>query len=337
MKIQRFIFILIFVPLLILVALTCNAGAQTVTDGRTIGSSQHTNRKLAAQVTSGSGANGQKAIGGTVQIPAGEFVWDKPVLVSAGQKIVGQGAATRITWLGGPGTSAFVVYGIGGQPYVNGGPHIEGLMVDCVRGGMAVGVDGMRTSTVKHPVFKDLILRSGGIVMPDNGGMGEHYGALIENVTVYEPTGYALRLDGQVHVIKKLHVFGRGEGTLPLVEIKGSAEFVGFPWIEYYGNRTLLSLGPWISQSGYVHRGTFASPGLFWLEQHPSNDTPVKSVILDRSDFKLTNYGGVTSWYIELKDATLRTDMPLNAGAVKGVGKVYDAGTERTINEQTQQ
>jgi hypothetical protein len=308
--------------------LCVSAHAQTVTDGRTLGSSAHTNRKLTAQVTSGSGANGQKAIGGTVQLPAGEFVWDQPVYISTGQKVIGQGTATRITWLGPPGTSAFVVYGIGGQPYVNGGPHVEDLQIDCTRGGDAIGIDAARTSAVKQLVVKDVTLRSGGIILP-----GEHYGMRIENVNVYEPTGYALRLDGQANAIVGLHVFGRGEGDKPLVEIKGSAEFGGFCWVEWYGNRTLLKIGPWISSSGYVHRGTFSSPGLFWLEQHPSNETPVKSVIIDRSDFKLTNYGGVPAWYIELKDATLRTDMPLNAGAVKGVGKVYDAGVERVMNE----
>lgn len=287
---------------------------------------------LADQKTSGSGVNGQKAIGGTVRLPAGELVWNKSVYLGAGQKVVGEDSATRITFLGGPGSYAFVLRGGVSKPYCKNAGVFD-MQIDCTDGGDAIGVEAgtiAQTST-----FQNLSVHRGGIYLN-----GEHYQNTFEKVRFYEPARTALRIDGQCNVIRTVLVDGTviNRKVRGAIEIHGSANLEGFVWGQgkpFAGSYSapMFYFGDWKQADGYVHPGNVAVAGLMYDEAGPGHVGPWG--VVENSTFTLLGSGATASWPWHLnRGAIMRSVMPLNAGAVKrmdAASKLFVNGIEQAV------
>jgi len=304
--------------------------------------------RLEAMVRSGTPVNGEKAMGGIQPLAAGELNFGtKSVRVCSGQEIIGQGAETRITWLGGPGDPPlFDISSFAG----NGNAHaimFANMQINAPNGGDVIGCSRTHGGAY-YPVHKieklrleNVVIRGGRINLPkddaellpdDDEGKpitGEHYECIFNNVEMVDPVGQAIRLDGFRHTFIGLRINGKARGQFPLLHLHGGATFIDGR-IEPYGDCPLAWFGSLTMKNGYVHRGDYRAPGGFHFEHHPSR-MPVKSVHLEHSTFGGVQFGGTQDWYWELSDgAALKLTEEINAGSIRGDGKLFINGEDRT-------
>jgi len=299
---------------------------------------------------SGAPVDGSKAFAGIQEIGPGELKFDRSVPITTGIELVGQGAETRITWLGGPqDPPLFDIRSFAD----NGNAHaikLRKFQVVCPNGGKVIGVNRTKSGDywparhVERLLLDEVTIRGGSIdlskddddLLPvgDDGTpiTGEHYENIFNNVEFYDPIHYAIRLDGFRNHFNG-RIIGVTKSPIAPAQFYGDTGFGAATRFELYTDGPLAWFGSLTMKTGYVHRGDFNAPFGLHFEHHPSRK-PVISVEQEFSDFHGVSYGGTSDWRWRMRDnAALYLSRATNPGAVVGQGTLSIAGKETVISE----
>lgn len=307
---------------------------------------QEVQAALNAMVTSGSPVNCTKAFAGDVEIgsKSGELKWKTGVKISTGHKIwaAGSSARTRITFLGRhEDPPCFLVYSYTGNGYVDM-PSLDNFQIDTPNGGRAVGVDP--SVTILENFEMNHITTTGMVDL-----MCEQYGTLLKVVRIYTnpahlAKGYQLlrmgggksNRGGACNTLFHCKLQGYSAiGAKAACEFNGSVSIEGNTRFEDLhhdhtpeGADPMLYFGDWIDNEGKSHRGNHAVAGLFYDEAHKER----LWARVEKSDLHAINTGATSGWPWQLgAGAGLYLQRPINAGAVKGSGKLYVGGESQAI------